>query len=165
MKKLLLSTLLCALLPLSQAQQSEQDKVAEENLDGIAEVLLADNEELQAEFAKMQADLPKTLELAKEYRACLQDADDKEEATDCGKDAQAKAKKMGIEDDELDEDLDSDFKSWTAEDKARELKEMDESIAMMEKVMPCMLEAKNPLELMVCGQVLQEQSQEQTQEK
>ncbi len=161
MKKLLLSTLLCTILPLAQAQQSEQDKAAEKTLDGIAEVLLADNEELQAEFAKMQSELPKTLELAKEYRACLQDADDKEDAIDCRKDTQAKAKKMGLEEDDLDEDLDSDLKSWTTEDKARELKEMDKNIAMMEKVMPCMLAAKNPLEIMVCGQLLQEKNEGQ----
>ncbi len=154
-KTALLTAALVALLPLAQAQQSQQDKAAEESLDGIAAALLGDDPEVQDDLAKMQADLPKTLELAKEYRACLQDADDRDQAVDCQKTAQAKAKKLGLEDDELDDDLSSDLKSWTAEDKVRELKKMDDSIALMEKAMPCMLAAKNLLELMSCATLLQ----------
>ncbi len=160
MKKLLLSSLLLAFLPLAQAQQSEQDKAAEKTLDGIAEVLLADNEEVKAEVAKMKSDLPKTLKLAKEYRTCLQDTDDKEDVIECRRDAQEKSEKMGLEDEDFNDGWEGDdLKNWTVADKAKELREMDKSITMMEEVMPCVLAAKNPLEIMICGQLIQKNNQ------
>ncbi|MDP8176800.1 hypothetical protein QJU83_04495 [Pasteurella skyensis] len=160
MKKIFLLSLLFAMLPFAQAQ-TQQDKVAEESLDSIATVLLADSKELQAEFAKMQADLSKSFELAKEYRSCLQDADEKEEAIECQKNVRDKAQVLGLEEETLDEDyLGGDLKNWTTEEKTQYLKELDLNIAFMEKILPCAKSAKNPLELMVCAQIVKEQEKQ-----
>ncbi len=136
----------------SQTQQPTQDiSIEHEKALVTAAMMLADQEELHKEFIKMQADLPKTLDLAKQYRACLQAADDKNQAVDCQKDAQGKARALDLEDDELDENLTKDLKNWTPAEKTQYIKELDESIAFMEEVMPCMQAAKDPIALFDCS--------------
>ncbi len=160
MKKLVLSIALLMVLPAAQAQENQQDKIAEESLNSLATALLADNKELQDEFAKVRANLPKSLKLAKEYRACLQGADNKDQAAACHKNIKTRAAEIGLEDDELDDDLASHITEWTDKEKADNLKEMDEFIGIAEKMLPCTQEAKNPLEMMMCMQLLEKQQKE-----
>ncbi len=134
----------------SQPAAQPLDNADEKALAAVAMVMLSENKEFQKAFAKIQQQLPKTLALAKAYHNCLQGSDDKSEALDCQKTIAAKAKRMGIEDDDLDEYLADDLGDWTAEEKQVYLQELDEDVQYMEEALPCLQKAKNPAEIINC---------------
>lgn len=135
-----------------KAQQSESgaEKDSEKALAAAMLMMLGQDEEFQKEFVKMQQDLPKILDLAKQYRSCLQEADNKPAAVSCQKDTAAKAEKMGLEDDGLDESLADDLGNWSTAEKQKYLQELDQDLQKMEEALPCLQKAKNPVEIIGC---------------
>ncbi len=105
----------------------------------------------QQEFQKAKKDLPKTIALSKEYRACLARASTKSSAKTCAKKMSKKAKKLGLDNGKgfHDENMD-DFGEWTPKQKKEYLKELDESIAQMEKALPCLQKAKTLADMAKC---------------
>lgn len=107
---------------------------------------------IQDQLTKMKSDMPKMLTLVKEYRACLQKADNKSAAQRCQENAKAKEKNLGLTMDDDEDDGEDDLGSWSAAEKKAYLKEMDEGVAEMEKALPCIQNATNMMDLMGCYQ-------------
>ncbi|PID47105.1 MAG: hypothetical protein CR967_05615 [Proteobacteria bacterium] len=112
--------------------------------------IFGQDEEFQKNFAKLQKNLPKTLALLKEYRSCLQKTNIKSDATNCQKKSKAKADKLGLEDEDLDEILTDDLGEWSGETKKQYLQELSEDVDYMEEAMPCLQRAKNVAEIIYC---------------
>ncbi len=110
--------------------------IGEEVPDGTMEKI---GENIKTEMAKMQEELPKTIELLKVYKKCLSSADSKSDAVTCYEKTDKLAKKMGIEEDEDEDeddfDAEDEFGEWTAEDKKKTLSELDMGLSFMEAMM------------------------------
>lgn len=148
MKSIFFLTISLTLFTTAYATEKPTD--AEKAMAKAMMIMLSQDPEFQKEFKKMQEDLPKTVELAKEYRGCLQDAEDKPEAIDCQKTIGEKAKALGLEDDDLDDSLGDDLGNWSATEKQKYLQELDNDLQKMQEALPCLQKAKNPVEIINC---------------
>lgn len=131
-----------------QQQGKTLNEASEEDVKEAMSNAMSQNKGMQSQLEKMKTDLPKMLKVGKEYRACIADANSKSEAQSCDKAASAKAKRLGIDDDE--DDMQDRFGSWSAAEKKAHLKEIDEGMAEMEKSLPCIQKASNMMDIMGC---------------
>lgn len=113
-------------------------------------VMLSQNPEFQEKIKKIREDYPKALALGKEYSSCLTDADDKPEALDCQKVATEKANKLGLEEDDTDDNFGDDLGNWSAKEKQAYLQEINTDLQAMEKAMPCIQAATNLFDILEC---------------
>ncbi len=125
-------------------QQSAQGLYEQAMVNAMMEAL-GEDEGFKQQFAQMKSQMPKTLNLAKGYRACLKDASSKSAALSCKKSFSKKAEEMG-----LDGDNEDDFGSWSPSEKKAYLKDLDKDIKDMETALPCIQKAKNPAQMMQC---------------
>ena len=96
--------------------------------------------------------IPKLFKLMKKQESCIKDADDKDDLMDCVNDAKKESKKMWISEMYMDEEDDEELKKlvWNDAEKQKTLKEMSEWLAEMEKMLPCLKEAKVMTDMMKC---------------
>ncbi len=133
-----------------EAGKSMQDNpnMSEKDLEQQVLSALSQTPQMNSELKKMQRNMPIMLKLAREYRKCLKRADNKNQAQICGDRAEQKSRKLGLPYDSQDQD--EKIMSWSPQDKKKALDDMDESIADMEKAMPCIQKAANFMDLMNC---------------
>lgn len=94
------------------------------------------SKDFQNEIADKMAQMPKIIKFFKAYRECLGDADDKDDAIECYKEAKKMADDLGIEEDnEENFDADEEFGDWSTEKKKSVLSEMDMDMKNMEQFM------------------------------
>ncbi len=122
--------------------------MSEEELGKQMLAAFSDSPQMKNELKKMQHDMPIMLKLTKEYRKCLKRADNKGEAQACKERINKKGRKLGIMSGSRENG--KKITSWSAEDKKKELAELDESIAHLEKAMPCIKRAKSMMDIMNC---------------
>ena len=109
------------------------------------------SETVQSQLDLQKVQMPIMLEVIKENRKCLGDADNAEDVEKCMNDAKGLSKQLGVEELYWDDELeDKDF-SWGEEKRIQILAEMDEAIEGMEKMLPCIMEAKVMTDLMKCS--------------
>ena len=96
---------------------------------------LNSSKEFQQDVANEMAQMPKIIKVTKSYRNCLSDADDKDEAIECYNDADKLADELGIVQDDEELNADEEFGDWTADDKAKLIDEMDQSLKEIEQYM------------------------------
>ncbi len=111
----------------------ETKKALGENTETMKKI----GENMKTEMEKMQEDLPKTIELLKSYKKCLENAGSKGDAIKCYEKTDKMAKKLGIGDEEEEDDFnaDEDFGEWTPEDKKSAISELDMGLSFMEAMM------------------------------
>jgi tetratricopeptide (TPR) repeat protein len=150
MKKILsISFVLILAIGLTACGETKEEKIADNIIDmaektgekmndqtkEIFKDAIENSPEFQKEIADEMAQLPKVMKVAKSYRSCLADADDKDDAIECYEEADEYADKLGIiEEDEEDLNPEEEFGEWTAEDKAKLLAEMDEGLKFFEQM-------------------------------
>jgi len=113
---------------------------------------LINTDSMQSQFAKQKEMLPKMVKFMKANRACLQDANSKDDAKACEKRAEGMAKELGFDDEFSEEGEEEEF-NWDKDEKKKVLLEMDEGIKEMEKNLPCLEKAQNMMDLMQCAKV------------
>jgi hypothetical protein len=104
---------------------------------------------MQNRLKEQKEKMPKILTLLKSNRECLSHADTKTDADKCAKKSKQMAKKIGLKD-EFDEEENEDF-VWNKEEKTKVLADMDNAIAHMEKILPCIQNAQNMSDMMTCS--------------
>jgi len=104
----------------------------------------------QLELQKEQ--MPKLFKLIKGQQSCIKDADDKGDLMDCVEDSKKMAKKMWISEMYMDDEDEEELKNlvWDDAEKEKTLKEMSEWLAEMEKMLPCLKDAKVMTDMMKC---------------
>ncbi len=134
----------------NQAKKSMENNpnMSEKELEQQLLAALSQTPQMNNELKKMQHDMPIMLKLAKEYRKCLKKADNTRGAQACEERIEEKSSKLGM----MPEFYENEEKiaSWSAEDKKKELAELDESITQLEKAMPCIIKAKSMMDIMNC---------------
>ena len=105
---------------------------------------------MQTQVEKQKEMMPKVITLIKSYRDCLQDANSKEDAQACDKTTEALAKKLELEDDFSEEEVDE--RAWTTEGRKNIISEINEELKMIESTLPCVEKAKTLMDLMNCNQ-------------
>lgn len=148
MKKALLLALSLTLFSTSYAAEQMTDE--EKAMAKAMMAVLSQDPEFQAKFQKMKDDFPTAVKLGKEYSSCLEDADDKPEALDCQKEAMEKAEKLGLEEDDVDENFEDDLGNWSAEEKKIYLQELNADLQKAETAMPCIQAAATILDMAEC---------------
>ena len=111
------------------------------------------SETVQSQLELQKVQMPIMLEVIKENRKCLGDADDKDDVEDCMDEAKELAKKLKVEELYWEEDEDAGYEDfeWGEEDKKLMLAEMDIAIEQMENMLPCILEAEVMTDMMNCS--------------
>ncbi len=135
-----------------QKQGKSINQASEADIQAATAAAMSQSTMMQDQLTKMKSDMPKMLTLGKEYRACLQTANDKSAAQRCQDSAEAKAKNLGLTMNDDENDGEDDLGSWSAAEKKAYLKEMDEGFAEMEKALPCIQNVTNMMDLMGCYQ-------------
>ncbi len=181
-RTILLSTCFIALFPFAQAQDSKQIS-EEENQKVLATAIaiVANNEEGKTDPANTLEDTFLAFELAREKYACLQLANDEEEALKCDKAVQDKLEAWGIKDDkafqQLIEDKLARFKQIAEQGNQKVLEaataiienheELQKQLAAIRKLLPigfelvqeertCLQKASDKNEALVCHKALYE---------
>ena len=102
----------------------------------------------QEQLTKAKEEMPKMLEWWKAYRECISGVDSKSDMQECMKKSNELARKLNLS--EFIEDENIDFE-WNNDEKEQLLIEVDKGIEQMEKMLPCVDDAKVISELMQCG--------------
>ncbi|MDP8162173.1 hypothetical protein QJU89_06835 [Pasteurella skyensis] len=126
-----------------QKQGKDMNQAKDADIQAAMAEAVGQSDMMQNQFAKMKSELPKMLALSKEYRACLENANEKSAAQRCWKDADKKAKSMGISDEDGGFE---DLGSWSPAEKKAYLKELDEGFAEMQKMVPCIKKSKDMMD-------------------
>ena len=127
-------------------------KMSKEEQKKLVVETLVNSDSMKSQFAKQKEMMPKMVKFMKVNRACLQDANSKDDAKVCEKKAERIAKELGFDDEFSEEGEEEEF-HWDKAEKKKVLLGMDEGIKEMEKNLPCLEKAKNMMDLMQCTKV------------
>jgi hypothetical protein len=114
------------------------EKAGEKVDDQTKEILnnvVKNSPEFQKQIANEMAQMPSTLKVAKFYRDCLSDAEDKEDAIECYNDADKMAQDLGLPEDPEEFNADEEFGNWSEETRQQFISEMDNDLKLMEQFM------------------------------
>jgi len=112
---------------------------------------------MQDEYTKQKTLMPVYMSLSKDLRACLVDADNLSDANTCGDEAEKKAEKLGLNDEEeYEDDEEEDFGNWTNVEKESFINDLDKGLLEMEKASNCFEKSDDFVVAMQCIQALQE---------
>ena len=142
---------------ISDTTKEISEKIASWEITGEeAEKMMLDwlnnSKTVKSQLELQKENMPKLFELMTEQECCIKDADDKDDLMDCVEDSKKMAKKMGISDMYMDDEDDEELKNlvWDDTEKQKTLKEMSEWLAEMEKMLPCLENAKVMTDMMKC---------------
>lgn len=105
---------------------------------------------MQGQLELQKKQMPKMLEVIKFNKKCFEDVDNQSDAEDCVAKSKKLSKKLGLDDFFTDDEEDKEIE-WNQDDKEATLAEMDDSIAQMEKMLPCIEKAKVLTDMMKCS--------------
>ena len=128
-----------------QAKMKSNPNMSKEEQKALMMHAMNKSQTIKSRIEKQKEEMPKMLTVMKYYRACLKNANAKADAKVCDQKAVIKAKELGLRDG-FDEE--EDF-VW---DKKQMLTDLDEDIAHLEHVLPCIQKAQNMTDVMQCNQ-------------
>jgi len=123
------------------------EQLTEEEYEKMMMEALPSTQTIENAFRTQKELMPKMITLLKEIRKCLGNADSKSDIKVCQERMEVKAKEISMVDDEAE--VLQEF-AWDEAEKTEILKDMDETIAEMEKALPCIKEAKTIMDMAVC---------------
>jgi peptidoglycan hydrolase CwlO-like protein len=133
-----------------QNRISSNPNMSEEDKQKAFMAIMNKSNSAQSMLEKQKQKMPKTLKVLKHDRACLAKADTTADMKKCEESSKKFAKKLGIYDNEYYED-DGEEIIWNEKEKKETLRGMDGAINRMEKMLPCIQNAKVMSDMMECS--------------
>jgi len=124
-------------------------EITEEDAEKMTMKAIDSSSVVKTELEKQKEQMPKFLKIIELNRDCMSKAEEKSDAEKCMEEVEKSLKEFWDEEFELEDEELEDFE-WNEEEKRIILAEMDEWIAQMQKMIPCVEKAEVMSDLMKC---------------